>query len=176
MPTAASAWARARSIASALVTVWALTGGLVLVGVVLVNAYSVVSAALLNRPFAGDFELTEMGTAIAAFCFLPYAQLTGAHVSADIFSSGAGPKARAFMAALASAIAAAVAALLTWRMAAGLQDYREFLEFTGILAIPVWWAFVPALISLVLLVVAALVCLVDALSKARGQRRATQCR
>ena len=91
MGAAAAGWMKARRLLAARITGWALCGGLVLLGVVLVNAFSIVSGALANRPFAGDFELTEMGTAIAAFCFLPYAQLTGANVSADIFTTRAGP-------------------------------------------------------------------------------------
>ena len=91
--------------ARSLITGWALLGGLVLVGVVLVNAWSILAGAIVNRPFPGDFELTEMGAAVAAFCFLPYCQLVGANVSADIFTMRAGPRAVAVMSALAAAIA-----------------------------------------------------------------------
>ena len=63
--------------ARSLITGWAILGGLVLVGVVAVNAYSILAAAVINKPFPGDFELTEMGAAIAASCFLPYCQLAG---------------------------------------------------------------------------------------------------
>ena len=141
---------------------WALAGGFVLVGVVLINAWSILCDALFNRPFPGDFELTEMGAAIAAFCFLPYCQLTGANVSADIFTMRAGPLAIAFMSVFAAIIAMLFAGLLLWRMSAGLIDYREYEEFTGILRIPIWWAFIPALISLALLALAALITLHDA--------------
>ena len=58
-------------LAHRMITSWALIGGAVLIGVVLVNAYSILAGAIINRPFPADFELTQMGTAIAAFCFLP---------------------------------------------------------------------------------------------------------
>ena len=148
--------------ARSLITGWALMGGLVLVGVVLVNAWSILAGAIVNKPFPGDFELTEMGAAVAAFCFLPYCQLVGANVSADIFTMRAGPRAIAVMSVLASVIAVAFAAVLLWRMGAGLADYREYEQFTGILEIPIWWAFVPALISLALLVLASVITLVEA--------------
>lgn len=138
-----------------------------LVGVVLVNAWSIVADALFNKPFSGDFELTGMGTAIAVFCFLPYCQLVGANVSADIFTMRAGPKSRAVMAVLAATNAVAFAAVLLWRMSAGLADYREFEEFTGVLGIPIWYAFVPALVSLALLLLAALITLQDAVAELR---------
>lgn len=138
-----------------LVTGWALVGGFVLLAVVLVNAWSILAGIVFNKPFPGDFELTEMGAAIAVFCFLPYCQLEGANVSADIFTMRAGPKAVALMWLLAALVALAFSALLLWRMSAGLIDYREYEEYTGILQIPIWYAFVPILVSLVLLLVAS---------------------
>ena len=152
--------------ARSLITAWALLGGLVLVGVVLVNAWSILAGAIVNKPFPGDFELTEMGAAVAAFCFLPYCQLVGANVSADIFTMRAGPRAIALMSVLASVIAVAFAAIALWRMSAGLLDYREYEQFTGILEIPIWWAFVPALVSLALMVLASVITLVEALGEA----------
>lgn len=149
-------------LARRVITGWALLGGLVLVGVVLVNAYSIVAGVLINKPFPGDFELTEMGAAIAAFCFLPYCQLRRANVTADIFTMHASPRAVALMSTFAAVIATLFAGLLIWRMGAGLLDYQEYKEFTGILQIPIWWAFVPALISLGLLLCAALITLSEA--------------
>lgn len=148
--------------ARSLITAWALLGGCVLVGVALVNAYSILAGAIVNKPFPGDFELTEMGAAVAAFCFLPYCQLVGANVSADIFTMQARPRAVAVMSALAAFVAVVFAAVLLWRMSAGLLDYREYEQFTGILEIPIWWAFVPALVSLALLVLASIITLVEA--------------
>ena len=156
--------ARPFGLARKIITAWALFGGLVLVAVVAVNGYSIIAGALINKPFPGDFELTEMGAAIAAFCFLPYCQLTGANVSADIFTYRAGPRAVAVMSLLAAIVALLFSALLIWRMSHGLSDYIEYSEITGILSIPIWWAFVPALISLVLLAVASLITLAEAIS------------
>ena len=150
-------WARPIGLARSVIIGWALIGGVFLVGVVLVNIWSILAGALVNRPFPGDFELTEMGTAIAAFCFLPYCQLVGANVSADIFTMRAGPRAVAMMSVFAGLVALLFAGILLWRMSAGLQDYREYEEFTGILEIPIWWAFVPVLISLVLLLLASII-------------------
>ena len=155
-------WAGRFRPARRLITAWALLGGLVLVGVVLINAWSILAGALVGKPFPGDFELTEMGAAVAAFCFLPYCQLAGANVSADIFTMRAGSRSVAAMSVLAAAIAVVFAAILLWRMSAGLLDYREYEQFTGILEIPIWWAFVPALVSLALLVLASVITLVEA--------------
>ncbi len=151
--------ARPVGLAHRIITGWALFGGLVLIAVVLINAGSILSGAVFNKPFPGDFEMTEMGAAIAVFCFLPYCQLTGANVSADIFTIRAGPRTVALMSLFSAIIAMLFAALLLWRMGAGLIDYREYVEFTGILEIPIWWAFVPVLISLIFLLWAALITL-----------------
>ena len=148
-----------------LIHAWALFGGILLVGVVLINAFSIVSGILFDKPFPGDFELTEMGVGIAAFCFLPYCQLTGANVSADIFTSRMSPFGRHILELIAHVIVALFAMLLLWRMAVGLGDYIEYEEITGVLSIPIWWAFVPALFSLLLLVLSSFVTLQETWKK-----------
>ena len=145
-----------------LIRAWALIGGLLLVVVVLVNSLSILSGILFNKPFPGDFELTEIGIGIAAFCFLPYCQLTGANVSADIFTSRMSPFGRHLLELTAAVIAASFAMLLLWRMSVGLGDYIEYEEITGVLSIPIWWAFVPALLSLFLLVLSSFITIQEA--------------
>ena len=157
--------------ARSLIEGWALVGGLLLLAVVAIDAYSIIAGAVWGRPFPGDFELTEMGTAIAAFCFLPYCQMIGANVSADIFTMKASPKAIAVMGLVASLIALGFSGILVWRMSAGLIDYRRYEEFTGILQIPIWWAFVPVVISLCLLVVASLMTLSETKSAFKRTRK-----
>jgi len=143
-----------------IVTLWALLGGAVLLAVVLMNVASVIGGAVWV-PFPGDFELTQIGVAIAAFAFLPYCQLTDANVTADIFTARAGPRAVAAFKLLAALVAFGFGVLLLWRMAAGLGDQREYGYTTAILQVPVWWAFVPILISLALLALAAAVTLAE---------------
>ncbi|MCB1512000.1 MAG: hypothetical protein KDJ36_13950, partial [Hyphomicrobiaceae bacterium] len=55
-----------------------------------------------------------------------------------------------------------------WRMGFGLADYRAHAEMTAILSIPLWWAFVPVLISLALLLTASLLTLSRALARLRS--------
>ena len=164
MPRRAGAIVAARRI----IELWALAGGLLLVAIILMNAYSLVADILLGKPLAGDFELVEVGVAIAAFAFLPYCQLTGANVSADIFMQNARPGIQAALSAAAGAIALAFAALLLWRMALGLVELREYRETTTITGFPIWVAYVPILLSLALLLVAALISLRDAVAGARA--------
>lgn len=148
-----------------LVTAWAILGGLVLLAVVGINAASIIGGAL-GQPLAGDFEMTEMGIAIAVFAFLPYCQLTDANVTADIFTARAGPRLVAGLRALAAAVAFGFAVVVVWRMSLGMADHRDYASVTAILQIPVWWAFLPILVSLGLLVVAALLTFVENLREA----------
>ena len=148
-----------------VIEVWALAGGVLLLAVVLVNAWSLGGSILFGAPVPGDFEIVEVGVAVAVFAFLPYCQLTGANVTADIFTAGAGPRTLAVLTLLSSLIALGVSLLLLWRMSLGMQDFLEYEEQTTIYQFPLWIAFVPILISLGLLAVASLLTLVDA---ARG--------
>ncbi|MEK9725329.1 MAG: TRAP transporter small permease subunit, partial [Rhodospirillaceae bacterium] len=70
----------------------------------------------------------------------------------------------------ASVVAMAFAALLIWRMEEGLRDYIEYREITGILSIPLWYAFVPAVASLVLLLLAAVLTFVEDASEMKAAR------
>lgn len=150
-----------------LATGWALVGGGLLCLVVAVNVLSVLGGALLDRPVPGDFELSEIGVALAVFCFLPYCQIRRANVSADLFTAGASPRWGARMALAGSLVALGVAALLVWRMTLGMLDQKAYGYTTMILQIPHWLVFPPILLSLLLLLLAAAVTL------ARDARAAT---
>jgi TRAP-type C4-dicarboxylate transport system permease small subunit len=140
---------------------WALAGGIILLGVALMTAWSAGTGWVLGRPLPGDFELTEIFVAVAIFAFLPYCQLTDANVTADLFTARAGPRTLAALSVLAALLALGIAILLTWRTWAGLIDYRKYVETTAILKIPIWTAYVPALFSLGLLVLACVLSLLE---------------
>lgn len=151
-----------------IVTAWAILGGGLLLLVVLVNVGAVM-AAIAGLSLPGDFELTEMGVAVAAFAFLPYCQLTRSNVTADIFTQTIGPRFIAFLNLLASAVALGFSLLLLWRMLAGLQDQKLYNYETSILQIPVWLAYIPVLISLALLALAAATTLKRDLNRLAGK-------
>ena len=140
---------------------WALLGGVVLLGIALLTAWSTATGFIFGKPLPGDFELTQILVAVAVFSFLPYCQLTNANVTADLFTAGAGPRTVAAFGLLAALLALGISVLLAWRTWAGMLDYRQFVETTAILKIPVWTAYVPAVFSLVLLVLACVIVLVN---------------
>lgn len=147
-----------RRVLGSVITAWALLGGALLLGVVAINVVSVVGG-IVAVPLPGDFELTEIGIAVAVFAFLPYCELTGANVTADIFTARLGPRARAGLALMGSLAAFVFSLILLWRMGAGALDQRDYNYTTAILQVPVWLAFIPILISLALLGLAALLTL-----------------
>jgi TRAP-type C4-dicarboxylate transport system permease small subunit len=134
---------------------WALAGGALLLAVVGVNVASVIGG-IFGRPFPGDFELTEIGVAVAAFSFLPLCRMTDADVTADIFTARASARWIARFRLAACAVALAVALILLWRMSEGMGDQREYGYVTAILSVPIWWGYAPILVSLALWAAAAL--------------------
>ncbi len=144
--------------AAGLIDIWAILGGVLLLAVVLVNVLSVIGGVVW-KPFPGDFELTEMGVAIAAFAFLPYCQLHGLNVTADIFTARAGPRWIAGFGFFSSMVAFLFAVILCRQMYAGMLDQKAYNYTTAILQVPSWWAYLPILISLALLAVAGLLTL-----------------
>ena len=146
-----------------VIEVWALLGGFVLLAIVLMVAFSATRDFFFSLPLQGDVEMTEMWVAVAAFMFLPYCQLTGANVTADIFTARAGPGTVALLELVSALVALGFSVLLLWRMYYGLLDYREYVETTTTLHVPIWYAYIPALISLALLALASLITVRNAL-------------
>lgn len=151
-------------LARRLVTWWALAGGVVLMAVVALQTASVIGG-VFGHPLPGDFELTELGIAVAVFAFLPYCQLKDANVTADIFTSGLGSRAKAALGFVASVVALVFAVIMIWRTSAGTVSQFEYDYQTAILGIPVGYAYGAIVVSLVLL---ALACLVTLAEGARG--------
>ena len=143
-----------KRVLRSVVTIWALAGGAVLLGVVAINVASVV-LGMAGRSFPGDFELTQLGTAVAVFAFLPYCQWSGSNVTAGIFTSGAGRRTRANLQTAAQGVALIVASVLLWRLALGLADQKSYGATTAILQVPIWWAYAAGVVSLGLLCVTA---------------------
>ncbi|AXV18155.1 hypothetical protein CYG48_20550 (plasmid) [Neorhizobium sp. SOG26] len=152
--------ARLFSLARSVITGWALLGGVVTLAVVVVQTASVVTG-IFGAPVPGDFELTELGIAVAVFAFLPYCQLTDANVTADIFTSGLGKRTQSALVLLSSVIALVFAILMAWRTWLGAENQFDYDYQTAILQIPIGYAFIAIVISLILVAVAAIITIVE---------------
>ena len=131
----------------------AVLGGLVLFALTLLTVISVVGRVAVSAPIQGDFELVELGMAVAIFSFLPYCQVVRGNVIVDLFTTRASLRTRALLDGIGNLLYTAIAALLTWRVALGGMEIRSYHETTMVLQVPVWWGYVPAVIFLAFLTV-----------------------
>lgn len=168
--TAGSALERLARAVFGLSRAWAVLGGVVLLAVMLMTVASVAMRALLGFPILGDYELVEIGTAVATFAFLPYCHQAGGNVAVDFFTERASARVKHGLGALGSLLLAAVALALLWRMALGGYDFFQYHEVTTNLGIPRWWAFAPILVSLALLALVSTVACAHDLRAATGGR------
>lgn len=145
-----------------LVRWWAYIGGAIIFGLVAVNVYSVAGIMLFRRPFPGVYETVQVGAAVAMFMFLPYCQIAGANVTADVFTSRMSRRSIVMLAGLGALFGLVLAVFLLWRMSAGLHDVYTYRETTAIYQFPIWYAYVPILASLALWALAAAANLVQA--------------
>ena len=122
---------------------WAILGGLVLVAMLLMTVLSVAMRATLGFPIPGDYELVEIGTALAAFAFLPYCHQAGGNVLVDVFTNRAPERFKRGLGALSSLALALIGLVLLWQMTKGGYDFYRHHEVTTNLELPRWWAFPP---------------------------------
>lgn len=153
----------------------AVFGGFVLAALTLMSVYSIVARQLTALPglgwvgqMAGAFELVELGSAVAIFAFLPYCQMVRGNIAVDFFTAGADPRVKAALAALGNLLFTAIAAVLTWRLMLGAADMRQYRETTMVLRVPVWWAYVPAALAMILLTVVCAYTVVRSVREAAG--------
>lgn len=135
---------------------FAVFGGLVLVGITVMSVGSITSRALTGRPLLGDFELVQMGCAVAVAAFLPWGQMRRSHVLVDFFTLAAGARTRHLLDSLGALLLGACAALVAWRMALGTVDLKASGESSMLLAVPIWYAYALMLPSFILLALAGL--------------------
>ncbi len=124
-------------------------GAGVLAALALISVFSIGGRALGSfglGPVPGDFELVEAGTALAVFCFLPWAHLKRGHATVDLFWHRFAAPLQRVLAVLADALMLAVWLLLVWRMGVAMLDYRDNGEVSFILQMPVWWGYAASLV------------------------------
>ena len=123
-----------RAIAKAL----ALVGGVVAIAVALLVVVSVLSRWLFSAPLPGDFELVQMGTAVAVFAFLPYCQIVRGNIVVATFTTHLPTRVRSRMDAIWDVSYAAAMALVAICLTRGTVDTFASQEVSMVLRIPVW--------------------------------------
>ena len=133
---------------------FAFAGGLVLIAISAMTVTSVVGRKLFGNAITGDFELVEIGCAVAIALFLPYCQLKRGNVIVDFFTLRAPPSLKRLLDVFGCLLLSAIAMLMTWRLGAGGISLFTSNDQTMVLQVGTWWPFlilVPcmALLSLV---------------------------
>ncbi|MCW5700925.1 MAG: TRAP transporter small permease [Rhodospirillales bacterium] len=116
-------------------------GGVAMLAMTVLTIASIVGREVVSMPIPGDFELVEIGCAIAIFAFLPYCQLVRGNVIVDLFTDWASMRTRALLELVSNLAFSLVAAVLTWRTALGAIDIWTYREETMVLRVPLWWGF-----------------------------------
>ena len=118
--------------------VLAFVGGAVAIAVALIVVASVFSRWLFSTPVPGDFELAQIGTAIAVFAFLPYCQIVRGNIVVDTFTTRLPAHLRGRMDAIWDLVYAAAMALVAVCLTRGTLDTFASQEVSMVLRIPVW--------------------------------------
>ena len=128
-------------------------GGVVLTAVAILSVVSITGRAFSFAgvgPVPGDFELVEVGTALAVFCFLPWCHLKQRHADVNLFWNFYPSWMRRTLLIASDGLMLAVWLVLVWRMGAGTLSYRANEEVSFILQMPIWWGYAASMIPAVL--------------------------
>lgn len=131
----------------------AIVGGVALVALTLMIVASVSGRALISiglGPVPGDFELVEVGTAIAVFFFLPWTYLKGGHATVDLLYTNLPAWAQKAIVLACDLVMLVVWLTLTWKLYEGMLEKKEYVETTFILQMPIWWAYALCMVGAVI--------------------------
>jgi TRAP-type C4-dicarboxylate transport system permease small subunit len=119
----------------------AYLGGAVVSAVGIMSAISIIGRSLTKfglRPVTGDFELVEIGIAIAGSLFLPYCQAVGGHIVVDFFTLKAGPRTIRLLDQFGALLMAVMLLAVAWRTSVAAADIARSGETSMLLGFPVW--------------------------------------
>jgi TRAP-type C4-dicarboxylate transport system permease small subunit len=139
------------------VAVWfAYVGGAIVAAIGIMSVISITGRALWARPIRGDFELVEIGIAVAGSLFLAYCQITAGNIFVDIFTIRAGDRAKKAMDSLGALLMGGMFALVLWRTSIGMTEIRHSGETSMLMGFPIWVGYACALPGLALASIVAL--------------------
>lgn len=118
----------------------ALAGGVIFAVLVLMSALSIIGR-FAGRPIQGDFELVQLGCAVAISFCLPYCQWRRGHIIVDFFTVRTSTRTRAALDAFGALLLALIMALVAWRTGAGALAIKASNETSMIMGVPVWYAY-----------------------------------
>src|SRR5215510_9006815 len=117
---------------------FAYGGGVVVASIGIMSAISIIGRSALRRPITGDFELVEIGTAVAGTLFLPYCQATFGNIAVDLFTLRASERVRDWLDRFGCLLMAVMFFAVGWRAAVGAVGMRQSGDSSMLLGFPVW--------------------------------------
>ena len=137
----------------------AILGGLLLTGLAVMTVASIIGRVLIPlglRPISGDFEMVELGCAVAICSFLPWCQYNRGHVTVDVFV-GLGPRwLHRFTQLTGDIVVTVIAAVLLWRFWLGMGEMISNGQETYLLGLPIWYGYVGGAVGMVLFLIVSL--------------------
>jgi TRAP-type C4-dicarboxylate transport system permease small subunit len=140
-----------------LARILALTGGAILLGLSGLVTTSVVLRVLTGAGIDGDFEVVQLGAALAAFCLFPLCLAIRGNIFVDTFTTRLPPRWNAVLDGIWDVLFGLIALVIAMRMVVGAMDQLASKTTLMVLAVPTWWAVAICAGLLALLGVTALV-------------------
>jgi TRAP-type C4-dicarboxylate transport system permease small subunit len=116
----------------------AYCGGALVAAIGIMSAVSIIGRSASGRPITGDFELVEIGIAVAASLFLPYCQSVHGHIVVDFFTQRAGARLSSWLDRLGCLLMALTFLVVAWRTAIGAVDIFRSGDTSMLLGVPLW--------------------------------------
>jgi TRAP-type C4-dicarboxylate transport system permease small subunit len=117
---------------------FAYLGGAVVSATGIMSAISIIGRSAFSKPITGDFELVEIGIAVAGSLFLPYCQAVGGHIVVDFFTLRAGPRAIRLLDQFGALLMAIMLLAVGWRTGVAAADISRSGETSMLLGFPIW--------------------------------------
>jgi len=122
----------------------AIFGGAILALIILMVVISIAGRTFIFlgfTPISGDFELVEVGTAVAVFFFLPWCFLKAGHASVDVVFKHLPKPVQWLIVTLSDFLMLVLWLVLSQRLWVGMVEKKDNFETTFILLMPLWWGY-----------------------------------
>ena len=100
-----------------------------------------IAGRLANHPIQGDFELVQIGCAVAIAFFLPWCQLARGNIIVDFFTARSAARTQRTLDAAGGVLLALAMGLCAWRTGAGALAMKAAGEVSMITGVPIWTAY-----------------------------------
>ena len=134
----------------------AYLGGAVVAALGLMSAVSIIGRSALGQPIAGDFELVEIGIAVAGSLFLPYCQAMRGHIVVDFFTLRARQDTIRWLDRAGAFLLAAMMLAIGWRSVIAALDQFRSGEVSMVLGFPGWMGYAAAVPGVIMAGIVAL--------------------